>query len=269
MNSEIFIMATIATIIVLLIVIVVKFFLKVDWKRYFLPILVMLPGSLIINMGLKDWIFLGLSKWTPSSNLILFLLYFPIWVLIVGITEELFKITPLLIPKVRKEIKESEFTKVQFGWSLGIGFGVGEIWYLAFLIAFEPVYEGIQWYLFTGFLLERTLVVFLHAGMTILTIYGITKGKIWLTIILGMIFHGIIDYIAVASTYISMIYILFILIGVITIPVIFLVFQVAQSNDKKKKWKETVPEGWEGEIEQDEEIKVRSLFTNSENEQEE
>lgn len=263
-------MAAITTVIALVIVIIVKFALKIDWKRYFIPILIMLPGSLIINMGLKDWIFLGLSKWIPSTNLILFLVYFPIWVLIVGITEELFKITPLLVPKVRKEIKESEFIKVQFSWSLGIGFGLGEIWYLAYLIALNPIYDGMQWYLFTGFLLERLLVVFLHAGMTILTIYGISKGKIWLTIILGVVAHGIIDYITVVTTYIPTIYIVFIIIGVLTIPAIFLAFQIAQSNDKKKKWKESLTEDWNNGLDQqsDEELEIKSLFTNNDIKQE-
>lgn len=267
LNSQIFIIAAIATLISIIPIILIQFWLKFNWKYYIIPLLIMLPGSAIINLGLKDWIFLGLSQWSPNNNYVLFLVYFPIWVLIVGITEELFKIIPIAIPRFKEEMKSSELTKVQIGWSLGIGFGIGEIWYLAFLIALDPNFEGIRWFLFTGFLFERVLVVILHAGMTILTLYGFNKKKLWLTIILGIISHGIIDYIAVASLYLNEIYILFIIISIISIPLIILAFIIAQSNDRKKKWKDTLQEDWQEleEKQDNREIEVISLFPKKDN----
>ena len=67
MNEQIFITVTIVTVISLVPIIIVQFILKAHWKIYWLLLVLMLPGSAIINLGLKNWIFLGLNRWDPSS----------------------------------------------------------------------------------------------------------------------------------------------------------------------------------------------------------
>ena len=232
-------MAAITTVIVLIPIIVLPVILKIKWKRYWLFFLIMLPGSALINLGLKDWIFLGLSNWQPDSNLVLYLLYWPLWVQIVGITEELIKIAPTAIRSIRKDMQASEFSAVQIGWSLGCGFGVGEIWYLAFLIAFstDPALQTIPWYQFTGFLFERILVVFLHGGMTMLACYGYSKNKWYLPVlaVLGAIgIHTFIDYLVVLSYLNIAAYIVFVGIAIVNMLLIILSFISTQTNEKKR-----------------------------------
>jgi uncharacterized membrane protein YhfC len=50
--------------------------------------------------------------------------------------------------------------------ALGMGFGIGEAIFLAWNIAVSGVYEQYAWYMFTGFLGERIVVVFAHGFMT-------------------------------------------------------------------------------------------------------
>ena len=271
MNGQIFISAAIATAIVLVPIVIVQLLLKFDWKKYWFFVCIMLPGSAVINLGFKNWLFLGLNALIPSTLdeptllLIQFLVFYPIWVLVVGISEELTKLAPALIPLFRKDMKTSELSTVQSGWSLGCGFGIGEIWYLAFLIALEPLYAPYKWFEYGGFIFERSLVVFLHAAMTILAVYGFHKMRLWLTILLAILAHAFIDYLAVLSLLYPAVYYLFIVLMMIAILLVVLAFIAAKTNDEEREWQKSIPESSpleQGEIIADQEPQeIKSLFS--------
>jgi uncharacterized membrane protein YhfC len=61
--------------------------------------------------------------------------------------------------------------------ALGIGFGIGEIWYLAWQFSMVPGFSGYPFYYFGGFIGERMIVVFLHGVMTAIAVVGFLKGK--------------------------------------------------------------------------------------------
>lgn len=59
---------------------------------------------------------------------------------------------------------------------LGLGFGLGEVAYLAWGIAQSPAYAGYPFWYFGGFFGERLLVVYLHAALTGLAASGWARG---------------------------------------------------------------------------------------------
>jgi hypothetical protein len=132
-----------------------------------------LPLSAIVNLLVKGplgkgvgglaGIEPGLGLSTPAWFLLFLFGLSPIF-------EELVKAAPALLPSVRRRIAGPD-DAYWMGMALGIGFGLGEIIYLAWGIASSGAYGQYPWYAFTGFLGERLLVVFLHGFMTSLFLW--------------------------------------------------------------------------------------------------
>lgn len=80
------------------------------------------------------------------------------------LTEEPVKLWVLLIPLVFKSVKRSNF--VFFTLAIGIGFGIGEIWMLAYEFSKVPAFASLAWYAFGGFMQERFLVCIMHGAFT-------------------------------------------------------------------------------------------------------
>ncbi len=60
------------------------------------------------------------------------------------VTEELAKLLPLLVPKIRRSITSDN--AVRTALALGMGFGLGEIWFVAHLVAKNPAYDALPFY---------------------------------------------------------------------------------------------------------------------------
>lgn len=80
------------------------------------------------------------------------------------LTEEPFKLLPLLIPFIYNKISKENF--VMAAMAIGLGFGVGEAWLVGGFISQNSQYAGMPCYYFTGFINERFMVCIMHAGMT-------------------------------------------------------------------------------------------------------
>ncbi len=168
---------------------------KRQWK-YLVLILITLPFSAIVNLLVKSPI-LGLavsSSGVPPQ----LVTAWPWWLLLLvlflaPITEEAIKLAPLVVKRFRCLISRSSALWV--GMALGIGFGIGEIWYLAWQFSMVPQYAGYPFYYFTGFILERLVVVFLHGVMTSIAVVGFLKGTRGL--VLGyfgaILFHAFVN----------------------------------------------------------------------------
>ncbi len=88
--------------------------------------------------------------------------------------EELMKLIVVLLPFIYSKIKKSNF--YLYAFAVGLGFGVGEIWFLANGIAQDPGIANFPWYYFGGFLNERVLVTFIHGGLLMISLsYLLTK----------------------------------------------------------------------------------------------
>jgi hypothetical protein len=84
------------------------------------------------------------------------------------LTEEPAKLWILLIPWFAKRIEGKGFVRVAM--TIGLGFGIGELWMLAEKITHNEELSAYPWYMYTGFLNERFIVCIMHSGMTALAL---------------------------------------------------------------------------------------------------
>lgn len=100
--------------------------------------------------------------------------YFVARMLYAPVTEELTKLWPLLIPTFRQRVTRDNGLRV--GMALGLGFGLGEILFIADLVARTPGPE-LAWYEYTGLLQERFMICLLHAGFAAMSLRGLTRWR--------------------------------------------------------------------------------------------
>jgi hypothetical protein len=81
------------------------------------------------------------------------------------VTEELAKLLPLaLIPAFRHQITRQNFP--HWALAIGIGFGIGEAWFIASRIDSIPAFQDFPWWAFSGYMIERFMVCGIHAALT-------------------------------------------------------------------------------------------------------
>ena len=78
------------------------------------------------------------------------------------LTEEPAKWLVLLLPFVRRGLDAE--SAIPLALAIGVGFGIGELWFIAQQVARVPEYAAVPFYMFTGFLGERFAVCFLHGA---------------------------------------------------------------------------------------------------------
>jgi hypothetical protein len=88
-------------------------------------------------------------------------------------TEEPAKLAPLLIPAIRRDISSTNF--VRYALAIGVGFGIGELWFIAERITHLPAFNGKPFYMFTGFLGERLLVCLLHSAFVCVVLWQLRR----------------------------------------------------------------------------------------------
>lgn len=103
------------------------------------------------------------------------------------LTEELSKLWPLLIPFFYRRVTKENALKVAI--ALGLGFGIGEIWYLAWRFSFNPEIASLPWYQLGGFINERLLTCIIHGAFTAVTVYVWKRYNTRAGIIGSMILH--------------------------------------------------------------------------------
>lgn len=103
--------------------------------------------------------------------------------------EDLAKLWPLLIPWFRRQINRQN--AVRIAMALGLGFGIGEMWFLAELVQrTSPNLVPPHWYQFYllgGYVGERLIVCFMHGAFVAVALCQLGKGSLRLILgILGM-----------------------------------------------------------------------------------
>ncbi len=135
-----------------------------------------------VRSPLNDWLLTVLDARSGLYQFIAFL-YAPL-------TEEPAKLLPLLIPALRQRITPQTF--ILFGLSLGLGFGIGEIWFLADRFAQVPSSATLPFYQFTGFLQERFLVCFLHGAFSAIALKWLPT-RLFLGLLAAMALHWLLN----------------------------------------------------------------------------
>ncbi len=196
MISQIYISALIVTSMVLFIVYFIGRWGRLDIKKVLLVLASATPLSAIVNIGIKRPVILYLfnaigashdaSTW-PAYVLIVSLL-------VVGLSEEAIKMAPAIIPFISKILSKSRYYKLAFSWIMGVGFGLGEAYYIAYAISLNPVYSGYPYYYFTGYMNERIVTCLVHGMLTVIALYGWpSPKKIIGTYFIASIIHAAID----------------------------------------------------------------------------
>lgn len=108
------------------------------------------------------------------------------------LTEEPAKWLPLATPLVWRVVARENV--VPLALAIGLGFGVGEIWFLAEQIARVPQYAGLPFWMFGGFFVERIYVTFLHGGFVLFVVNRLATGRPLLPgALAGMALHYLVN----------------------------------------------------------------------------
>jgi hypothetical protein len=157
-------------------------------RRYLGLLILGLPLSALVNLWIKPSVALRLGQianippgqgWSNLPTWFLFSLF-----MLTPILEELIKVTPLLLPRVRRLIQDRG-SAFWLGLTLGISFGLGEAAFVAYGVAQVPDYASLPWYALTGYASERFMICLWHGVMTSVFVMGLQRGAG-----LGMIGYG-------------------------------------------------------------------------------
>ncbi|MGE5589129.1 MAG: PrsW family glutamic-type intramembrane protease [Bacillota bacterium] len=137
-----------------------------------------LPMSAVVNLWVKGplAVAVGNAAGVPAGQGLATPIWFLVFLfLLAPVLEEAIKLVPLVPLAMRRRLAEPG-AALWAGVYLGLGFGLGEVAYLAWGIARSPAYAGYPFWYFGGFFGERLLVVYLHAALTGLAASGWTRG---------------------------------------------------------------------------------------------
>ena len=150
-----------------------KLKLPANPKLLWLAALIVLPlepaSFYFVRVPLDHW----LTSVLGSNSVILHWLvtfYAPL-------TEEPAKLVPLLIPAIRRDISHANFGR--YALAIGLGFAIGEMWFIADIIARNPKFAGVPFYLFGGYLSERLMVCVFHSAFVGLAL-ACLRNRFWL-----------------------------------------------------------------------------------------
>jgi hypothetical protein len=129
-----------------------------------------------------------LTSWLGAGALLtaITLFYAPV-------TEEVAKWLALGVPSIRKALKPEN--AVALALSTGLGFGVGEIWFIAERLSHSPLLASFPFYYFNGFLTERLMVCFLHGAFIVLFFKHYAEGRAaWPAALFGVALHFALNF---------------------------------------------------------------------------
>jgi hypothetical protein len=79
--------------------------------------------------------------------------------------------------------------------AIGLGFGIGEIWFIAHAAASAPNYPDLPFWMFYGFVIERLEVCFLHGAFIALAVAGLALGRsFWPGALAGVALHFVANF---------------------------------------------------------------------------
>jgi len=180
--------------------ILIFFFWKRSWiqgREYLLLyILISLPLSAAVNIFVKAPIFIYLLKTFNIGEATKLPVWFLFIISIIGpLCEEAIKILPLIV--IIKITRMDELKIYLLGMLLGIGFGIGEAFYLgySFTIAAPEYISGLKNLLMvsSGFGGERLLAIMIHWFLTATVAFGIAIKKPIRYFSLAVLFHFLIN----------------------------------------------------------------------------
>lgn len=89
------------------------------------------------------------------------------------LTEEPAKLLPLLIPGIRRDIRPGNF--VRYALAIGLGFAIGEMWFIAERVARAPAFAGMPFYQFGGYVGERLMTCIFHSAFVAVALWRLRR----------------------------------------------------------------------------------------------
>lgn len=102
------------------------------------------------------------------------------------LTEEPAKLVPLLVPFILRDINKETF--VRYAVVIGLGFGIGEIWFVASRVAQNPQFASMPFYNFGGFFSERMMVCVIHGVFLSVSLWRL-RDRFWFGVLGAMGLH--------------------------------------------------------------------------------
>ena len=146
-----------------------KIRLPANERLLWLVMLVALPlqplAFYLVRVPLDNWLvgYLGSSSETYAW---LKTFYAPL-------TEELAKLVPLLLPAVFRDIRRENF--VRYALAIGVGFAVGEMWFVAERVARVPSFAALPPWQFTGYMGERLMTCVFHTSFVSVALWQLRR----------------------------------------------------------------------------------------------
>ncbi len=147
--------------------------LPADTRWVWLAAAVVLPlqplAFYLIRVPLDHWAVAHLGA-TSTAYQWLITLYAPL-------TEEPAKLVPLLIPVIFRDIRRENFAR--YALAIGLGFALGEMWFIAHRVAQNAELARLPFYQFGGYLSERFMTCILHSAFVSVALWRLRRGFAW------------------------------------------------------------------------------------------
>ncbi len=153
----------------------------------------------------KLWLFMAFLIVLPMQPLAFYLVRLPVDKILVAklgdsswlyqfislfyapLTEEPAKLVPLILPFILRDIKAETFAR--YALLIGLGFGIGEMWFIANRLAANPQINALPFYHFLGgFGLERFMVCLFHSAFVSFSLWRL-RNKFWLGFLMAVMAH--------------------------------------------------------------------------------
>jgi hypothetical protein len=144
---------------------IVRLRLPANMRLLLLAALIVLPlqplAFYFVRLPIDHWLVAHLG---PASRLLPWVrsLYAPL-------TEEPAKLVPLLIPAIRRDVRRENF--VRYALAIGLGFAIGEMWFVAHRVAHAPAYARMPLYQFGGYVTERLMTCVFHSAFVAVALW--------------------------------------------------------------------------------------------------
>jgi len=137
----------------------------------------------LVRIPLDHWLAAQLGSTSATYNW-LTSFYAPL-------TEEPAKLVPLLIPAICRDIRATNF--VRYALAIGLGFAIGEMWFIADRVAQVPALAALPFYQFGGYVVERLMTCVFHSAFVSVALWRLRR-RFALGLVGAMALHWLANF---------------------------------------------------------------------------
>ncbi len=148
------------------------------WLAFIIALPLQPLAFYLVRVPLDHWLHWQLGA-TSTAYTLTKTIYAPL-------TEELAKLIPLVVPAITRDINSRNF--VRYAIAIGVGFAIGEMWFVAERIASEPSLSQLPFYQFGGYMGERMMTCVFHSAFVSIGLWQLNKQSRFLFGFAGAVF---------------------------------------------------------------------------------